>query len=200
MNEETHYQKNAKRLLFIDRDGTLIKEAPPDYQVDSFAKLAFYPHVFEFMNKIAGECNYELVMVSNQDGLGTSSFPETSFWPVQNFIIESLENENIHFNAVHFDRTFPEDHAPTRKPGIGMFTDYLNNQLYDLANSFVIGDRVTDMQLAKNLGCKGIWLNNNSSLGATEIKDTIEVIKSFIVLETKTWKDIYEFLKIIPTV
>src|SRR5947207_2335240 len=120
------FRGKGVKILFIDRDGTLIKEAPPTYQVDSFDKLEFYPHVFEFMRKIAAECNYELVMMSNQDGLGTPSFPEETFWPIQNFITKSLEDENIHFSAAHFDRTFPEDHAPTRKPGIGMFTEYLN--------------------------------------------------------------------------
>jgi len=183
------------KVLFIDRDGTLIKEAPPTYQVDSFDKLEFYPHVFEFMRKIAAECNYELVMMSNQDGLGTESFPENTFWPIQNFVMKALENENIHFNAAHFDRTFPEEHAPTRKPGIGMFTEYLNNEKYDIANSFVIGDRITDMQLAKNLGCKGLWIKNNPALGAGEISDSAEDLKHVIVLETQNWKDIYEFLR-----
>src|SRR6185503_2869369 len=154
-----------KRVLFIDRDGTLIKEAPPTYQIDSFSKLEFYPHMFEHMRRIAGELDYELVMMSNQDGLGTPAFPEDTFWPVQNFIMKSLENEGIHFSAIHFDRTYPEDHANTRKPGIGMFTEYLGNDIYDIPNSFVIGDRITDMQLAKNLGCKGLWIKNNPELG-----------------------------------
>ncbi|HEV8082218.1 MAG TPA: bifunctional histidinol-phosphatase/imidazoleglycerol-phosphate dehydratase HisB [Chitinophagaceae bacterium] len=184
----------SQKILFIDRDGTLINEVPPTYQVDSFDKLTFYPNMFEFMNKIASECNYELVMISNQDGLGTASFPEDTFWPVQNFVMKSMENENIHFNAVHFDRTFPEEHAPTRKPGIGMLTSYLNNASYDIANSFVIGDRITDMELAKNLGCKGIWLKNHPSLGANEITDT-DALQNVIVLETRAWKDIYEFLR-----
>lgn len=185
-----------KRILFIDRDGTLINEAPPTYQIDSFSKLTFYPHMFEYMTRIARELDYELVMVSNQDGLGTAAFPEDTFWPVQNFIMKSLENEGIHFAAQHFDRTFPADNAPTRKPGIGMFTGYLNNDNYDIANSYVIGDRITDVQLAKNLGCKAIWLNNDPDLGGAEINDARAELAKVIALETTVWKDIYEFLKL----
>jgi imidazoleglycerol-phosphate dehydratase / histidinol-phosphatase len=185
-----------KKVLFIDRDGTLIKEAPPTYQVDSFDKLEFYPGVFTWMGRIAKEMDFELVMVSNQDGLGTASFPENTFWPVQNFVIKSLGNEGIIFNAVHFDKTFPRDHATTRKPGTGMLTSYLDNTEYDIMNSFVIGDRITDIQLAKNLGCKGIWLNNDTNLGAGEINDDIQALQQTIVLETTNWKKIYEFLKL----
>jgi imidazoleglycerol-phosphate dehydratase / histidinol-phosphatase len=185
-----------KRVLFIDRDGTLIKEAPPTYQLDSFDKLTFYPHMFEYMKRIANELDYELVMPTNQDGLGTASFPENTFWPLHNFVIKSLEGEGIHFSDVLIDRTFPHENAPTRKPGIGMFTKYLNNADYDLANSFVIGDRITDMQLAKNLGCKGIRINNDAALGSAEIKDKVEELRqSTIVLETTEWSKIYEFLK-----
>lgn len=143
-----------KKILFIDRDGTLIKEAPPTYQLDDFSKLEFYPDMFLYMRKIATELDYELVMVTNQDGLGTASFPENTFWPVHNLVMTSLENEAIHFSEVCIDRTFPEEHAPTRKPATGMLTRYLNNPDYDIAHSFVIGDRITDMQLAKNLGVK----------------------------------------------
>jgi len=185
-----------KRILFIDRDGTLIKEAPPTYQIDSFEKLEFYPYMFKYMAAIAAELDYELVMVSNQDGLGTVDFPEDTFWPVQNFITKSLENEGIHFSAFHFDRTFPKDNAPTRKPDTGMLTGYLGNAAYDIANSFVIGDRITDVQLAKNLGCKAIWINNDASLGAAEIKAGTEILQPYIALETTTWKEIYEFLKL----
>ncbi len=185
-----------KRVLFIDRDGTLINEAPPTYQLDSFAKLTFYPHIFKYMNRIAAELDYELVMVSNQDGLGTSIFPEDTFWPVHNFVMKSLENEDIHFTTVHIDRTFPKDNAPTRKPGIGMFTQYLNNTDYDIANSYVIGDRITDVQLAKNLGCKAIWINNDPNLGGMEIQDARKELEKVIVLETTEWKEIYEFLKL----
>jgi imidazoleglycerol-phosphate dehydratase/histidinol-phosphatase len=193
-------QKNIgmKRVLFIDRDGTLINEAPPTYQLDGFEKLTFYPHMFEYMGKIARELDYELVMVTNQDGLGTISFPEDTFWPLHNLVMKSLEGEGIHFSAVLIDRTFIADNAPTRKPQTGLLTDYINNKDYDIANSFVIGDRITDMQLAKNLHCKGIWLNNDSLLGAEEIADQMQQLKeaNTIVLETKHWKDIYEFLKL----
>jgi imidazoleglycerol-phosphate dehydratase / histidinol-phosphatase len=185
-----------KRILFIDRDGTLIKEAPPTYQLDSFDKLSFYPHVFEYMKRIANELDYELVMPTNQDGLGTASFPEETFWPLHNFVIKSLEGEGIRFSDVLIDRTFPHENAPTRKPGTGMFTKYINSPDYDLVNSFVIGDRITDMQLAKNLGCKGIWINNDASLGSAEIKDKAEELRqSTIVLETTEWSRIYKFLK-----
>ena len=185
-----------KKVLFIDRDGTLIKEAPPTYQLDSFSKLEFYPHMFAWMRRIATELDFELVMVTNQDGLGTDSFPEETFWPVHNFVMKSLENEEIIFNDVKIDRTFPVDNAPTRKPATEMLTSYLNNPDYDIAGSFVIGDRITDIQLAKNLGCKGIWLNVDATLGATELNDTIKDLESTIVLETTDWKKIYELLKL----
>ena len=185
-----------KKVLFIDRDGTLINEAPPTYQIDSFSKLSFYPHMFKYMNLIATELDFELVMVSNQDGLGTVSFPEETFTPVHEFIMNSLEQEGIHFKAVHIDRTFPADNAPTRKPGIGMFTQYLNNDAYDITNSYVIGDRITDVQLAKNLGCKAIWINNDSSLGGAEVKDVRAELDKVILLETTLWQSIYEFLKL----
>jgi imidazoleglycerol-phosphate dehydratase / histidinol-phosphatase len=185
-----------KRVLFIDRDGTLINEAPPTYQLDSFDKLSFYPHVFEYMHRIATEFEYELVLPTNQDGLGTLSFPENTFWPLHNFVIKSFENEDVRFSNVLIDRTYPHENAPTRKPGIGMFTKYLNNPDYDIPNSYVIGDRITDMQLAKNLGCKGIWINNDVALGSAEIKDKVDELRhSTIVLETTEWSKIYEFLK-----
>ena len=187
----------SKRILFIDRDGTLINEAPPTYQLDSFDKLTFYQNMFEFMGRIAREFDYELIMVTNQDGLGTASFPEDTFWPLQNLVMKSLEGEGIHFSKVFIDRTFAKDNAPTRKPNTGMLTEYLNNPEYDIVNSYVIGDRITDIQLAKNLGCKGIWLNNDPSLGGGEIKDKAEELRaSTIVLETIHWSEIYSFLKL----
>ncbi len=184
-----------KRVLFIDRDGTLILEAPPTYQLDSFDKLTFYPHVFEFMGRIARELDFELVMVTNQDGLGTPSFPEDTFWPLHNLVMKTLEGEGIHFSEVLIDRSFIADNKPTRKPGTGMMTAYLKNEGFDMANSFVIGDRITDVQLAKNLGCKAIWLSNDQSLGATEIKSGMESLKDVIALETTEWKKVYQFLK-----
>ena len=186
----------GKRVLFIDRDGTLIKEAPPTYQIDSWEKLEFYPEAFKYMSRIAAELEYELVMVSNQDGLGTEAFPENTFWPLQDFIKKSFENEGVHFDAFFFDKTFAKDNAPTRKPNTGMLVGYLNNDEYDIANSFVIGDRITDVQLAKNLGCKAIWLNNDPNLGGAEISDSVKALESVIALESIHWKDIYEFLKL----
>ena len=189
--------QGAKKILFIDRDGTLIKEAPPTYQLDDFSKLEFYPDMFFYLRRIAMELDFELVMVTNQDGLGTASFPEETFWPVHNLVMKSLENENIKFAEVIIDKTFPEENAPTRKPATGLLTKYINNPAYDLANSFVIGDRITDMQLAKNLNCKGLWFNIDEALGGTEINDSIDDLKkNVIVLETTTWLDIYNYLKL----
>ena len=186
----------ARKILFIDRDGVLVKEPPITYQLDSFDQLEFYPNVFKYLGKIAAEFNFELVMVTNQDGLGTASFPENTFWPIQNLLVNSLKNEGIHFSDIYIDKTLPEQNAPTRKPGVAMLLKYFNNPDYDLVNSFVIGDRITDMQLAKNLGAKGIWLNTDESKGAAEVNTTIEALrKEVIVLESLDWKDIYEFLK-----
>ncbi|MFN4284451.1 MAG: bifunctional histidinol-phosphatase/imidazoleglycerol-phosphate dehydratase HisB [Lacibacter sp.] len=185
-----------KRILFIDRDGTINKEAPPTYQIDSWEKLEFYPEVFRYLGRIAEELDYELVMVTNQDGLGTDSFPEKDFWPIHQHIITSLANEGIHFKAVYIDRSFPHEQSPNRKPGTGMLTGYLNNPAYDLAHSFVIGDRITDVQLAKNLGCKAIWMKQDAALGAVEISDPLSGLRDVIALETPHWKDIYSFLKL----
>jgi imidazoleglycerol-phosphate dehydratase/histidinol-phosphatase len=185
-----------RKILFIDRDGTLIKEAPPTYQLDSFGKLEFYPDVFEYMRKIAAEFDYALIMVTNQDGMGTDAFPEDTFWPVQDFVMKAFENEQVVFEKVFIDRTYPHENKPTRKPGIGMLTEYINNPEYDIEHSFVIGDRITDMQMAKNLKCKGIWLNLDEQLGSAEIQHTVEELKSdTIVLATPHWKDIYAFLQ-----
>lgn len=187
----------AKRILFIDRDGTLINEAPPTYQLDSFEKLTFYPDMFTYLRKIAEELDYKLVMVTNQDGLGTDAFPEDTFWPVQNFVMKSLENENIHFDAVHIDRSFPHENKPTRKPATGMLTEYLNAELYDIEDSFVIGDRITDVQLAKNLGCKAIWMNADPNLGLNDTSMNVaELRETTVALEDISWKRIYEFLKL----
>lgn len=184
-----------KRILFIDRDGTLIKESPPTYQIDDFSKLEFYPGVFENMGRIARELEYELVMVTNQDGLGTPGFPEDKFWPVQNFVMLCLSNEGIHFDAVHIDKSFPAENSPSRKPGTGMLTEYLNNDHYDIAGSFVIGDRITDVQLAKNLGCRAIWLKHDAQLGGKEIKDSLNELERVVALESIHWDEIYSFLK-----
>jgi imidazoleglycerol-phosphate dehydratase/histidinol-phosphatase len=185
-----------KRILFIDRDGTLIKESPPSYQIDSFDKLEFYPGMFEYMGRIAREMDYELLMVTNQDGLGSASFPEETFWPVQNFVLKSMEGEGVRFSGIYIDRTLPEEKAPTRKPGTAMLTQYIDNEEYDLDNSFVIGDRITDVQLAKNLGCQAIWLNNDPNLGGAEISDSRRDLEGSIAIETPDWGRIYEFLKL----
>jgi len=185
-----------KRILFIDRDGTLIREAPPSYQIDSFEKLIFYPGVFEYMGRIAREFDFELLMVTNQDGLGTASFPEATFWPVQELVMRAFAGEGVHFSEVYIDKTFPQDNAPTRKPGTGMLTQYMGNPDYDIANSFVIGDRITDVQLAKNLGCKALWLNNDPALGGAEVSDSRRALDGSIALETTEWSKIYEYLKL----
>jgi len=187
---------NPKKILFIDRDGTMIKE-PADEQIDSFAKLEFYPGVLQYLPKIAAELDYELVMVSNQDGLGTSSFPEDTFWPVQNFILTTLKNEGIEFSNICIDRTFPAENAPTRKPGTALLTEYFDTEKYDLKNSFTIGDRKNDILLGYNLGSKAIWLNDNPGLGDKEFtQDEAAKIKSTVALETTHWENIYEFLKL----
>ena len=184
-----------KRVLFIDRDGTLVLE-PENYQLDSLTKLEFYPKVFQFLSKIVKELDFELVMVTNQDGLGTESFPEETFWPTQNFILKVFENESIIFDEIFIDRSFPEENAPTRKPRIGMLTKYSNNLEYDLENSFVIGDRITDVELAKNLGSKAIFIKNEENLGGKEIATSLEELQNIITLQTTDWQRIYEFLKL----
>ena len=184
-----------KKVLFIDRDGTLAIEPPVDYQLDSFEKLEFYPKVFQYLGKIAKELDFELVMVTNQDGLGTDSFPEATFWPVHNFLINTFEKEGIVFTEQIIDKTFSKDNASTRKPNTGLLTHYFS-ELYDLENSFVIGDRLTDIELAKNLGAKGILINNNNTEGEDEITVAKEELRQFISLETNDWSAIYEFLKV----
>ena len=149
-----------ERLLFIDRDGTIIEE-PEDEQIDSFAKLKFTRGVVGSMAFIRQHLDFKFVMVSNQDGLGTDSFPEDTFWPVHNFILQTLESEGVTFDDIKIDRHFPEDNSPMRKPGTGMLTEYMDTEKYDLANSYVIGDRETDAQLAENLGCKALILGRD---------------------------------------
>ncbi len=183
-----------KKVLFIDRDGTLAIEPPVDYQLDSFEKLEFYPKVFQYLGKIAKELDFELVMVTNQDGLGTPSFPEATFWPVHNFLVKTFEKEGIVFTEQIIDRTFARDNAPTRKPNTGLLSHYISSS-YDLENSFVIGDRLTDIELAKNLGAKGIFINNDNIEGTDELTVTEDELENYIALETKDWSAIYEFLK-----
>lgn len=183
-----------KKVLFIDRDGTLIKETV-DEQIDAFDKMIFYPKVFTYLGKIAKELDFELVMITNQDGLGTAIFPENTFWPVHNFIMKSFENEGVVFNEVFLDRTFPHENANTRKPGTGLLTKYFSED-YDLENSYVIGDRLTDVELAKNLGSKGIFINDNTNLGTSEITVKRDELNDVIALESNDWQQIYEFLKL----
>ena len=182
-----------KKALFIDRDGTLIVETD-DQKIEKFEKLKFYPEVFYWLGKIVREFDYELVMVTNQDGLGKPDFTEEDFNRVQNFILQTFKDEKIAFAGVHIDRSYPEEGLPTRKPGTGMLLQYMNGH-YDLKNSFVIGDRITDVMLAKNLGCKCLWLNNGSLLGATEIGETVQSLKPYIAVEATGWQAFYEYLK-----
>ena len=173
-----------KKVLFIDRDGTLVIEPPIDYQLDSLEKLEFYPGVFQGLSKIVNELDYELVMVTNQDGLGTDSFPEDTFWPAQNKVVQAFKNEGVVFSEILIDKSFPEDNAPTRKPRTGLMHKYMHGN-YDLANSFVIGDRDSDIELATNLKCNGIFIgdaNDNATLSTT------------------SWNEIYQYLKSKPRV
>ncbi|TXE20269.1 bifunctional histidinol-phosphatase/imidazoleglycerol-phosphate dehydratase HisB [Psychroserpens burtonensis] len=182
-----------QRVLFIDRDGTIIKE-PADEQIDSFEKLDFYPKVFQYLSKIAKELDFEIVMITNQDGLGTEVYPENTFWPVHNFVLKTFEAEGVVFKEQFIDRTFAKDNALTRKPNTGLLTKYFSSN-YDLANSFVIGDRLTDIELAKNLGSKGIFINDNTNLGTDEITVKREALDQYIAIESNDWEAIYTFLK-----
>ena len=183
-----------KKVLFIDRDGTMIRE-PEDEQIDSFEKLEFYPGALFYLSRIAREMDFELVMVTNQDGLGTEAFPEETFHPVHNLIIKTFANEGVVFDRQLIDRSFPEDNSPNRKPRTGLLQGYFSDA-YDLENSFVIGDRLTDIELAKNLGALGIFINNHSALGESELSATPSELAETIALETDDWKEIYEFLKL----
>jgi imidazoleglycerol-phosphate dehydratase/histidinol-phosphatase len=185
-----------KKILFIDRDGTLILETA-DEQIDSFPKLEFYPGALPWLSRIAKELDFELVMVTNQDGLGTASYPEDTFWPIQNFVVKTFENEGVKFSHFAIDKTFPKDNAPTRKPGTALLTQYLDTEKYDLKGSYTIGDRKNDILLAKNLGAKAIWLNNNSNLGGAEFtQEQHDALEGVIALQTTDWQKIYEFLKL----
>ena len=177
-----------KKVLFIDRDGTIVIEPPVDYQLDAFEKLEFYPKAIRNLYFIRQKLDFEFAMVTNQDGLGTPSFPEDTFWPVHNLVLNTLRNEGVTFDEIFIDRSFPEDNAPTRKPRTGMLTRYINNEDYDLAGSFVIGDRATDVELAKNLGCKAILLQDNKEC----LKE--KNLEDVCVLATTDWDRIAEFL------
>lgn len=174
----------TKKVLFIDRDGTIIKE-PEDFQIDSFEKLEYLPNAISNLARIAKELNFELVMVSNQDGLGTDSFPEDTFWPVQNTILKTLENEGVKFADIYIDPSFENENKPTRKPETGLLGKYIYGD-YDLANSFVIGDRMTDVKLAENLGSQSILISDDKSQNAT--------------FTTLDWNEIYQYLKAVPRI
>nr|WP_320119082.1 bifunctional histidinol-phosphatase/imidazoleglycerol-phosphate dehydratase HisB [uncultured Marinifilum sp.] len=184
-----------KKVLFIDRDGTLILEPPVDYQVDSLEKLDFYPAVFSNLSKIADQLDYELVMVTNQDGLGTESYPEDTFWPAHNKMMKAFSGEGIEFADVCIDKTFPEENAPTRKPGTALLTKYFSDD-YDLENSYVIGDRWTDVELAKNLNAKAIFITASGNIGDDELSESKKELESCVALKTEKWKEIYEFLRL----
>ena len=183
------------KVLFLDRDGTLILE-PDDYQVDHIDKLNFYPGVFRWLGRIVRELDYELVMVTNQDGLGTDSYPEQNFWPTHNAMLRALEAEGITFTEQVIDRTFAADNQPTRKPGTGLVSHYLTGE-YDLANSYVIGDRLTDIQLASNMNAKGIWIATDPELGVEELDaNQLEGLGETIALRTTDWEAIYRHLRL----
>lgn len=179
-----------KRALFIDRDGTLVIEPPVDYQLDSLEKLVFYPKVFRNLYFIRKQLDFEFVMVTNQDGLGTDSFPEDTFWPAHDKMLKTLEGEGIRFDDILIDRSFPEENSPNRKPRTGMLGRYLSGE-YDLANSYVIGDRLTDMQLAANLGAKGIWLRPDDVEARQLLTENTAISP---VLITDDWDRITEYL------
>lgn len=179
-----------KKALFIDRDGTLVIEPPIDYQLDSLEKLEFYPKVIRNLYFIRKRLDFEFVMVTNQDGLGTDSFPEETFWPAHNKMLKTFEGEGITFDDILIDRSFPEEHSPNRKPGTGMLKQYMNGD-YDLSASFVIGDRLTDMQLAANLGAKGIWLTDDDEVAKSLLAQHPEISP---VLITKDWDRVSEYL------
>jgi imidazoleglycerol-phosphate dehydratase/histidinol-phosphatase len=172
-----------KKVLFLDRDGTLVIEPPLDFQLDSLEKLEFYPGVFQNLARIANELDFHLVMITNQDGLGTALFPEENFWPAHNKMLEAFKNEGINFDEVLIDKSFPNEQLPSRKPGIAMLTHYTKGA-YDLKNSFVIGDRLSDIQLANNLNCKAIFIGDQCEMPTA--------------LTTKSWFSIYRFLKLMP--
>lgn len=182
-----------QKILFIDRDGTIIIEPKDDFQVDSFAKLSFLKYAISGLKKIVQETDFVLVMVTNQDGLGTKAFPEKTFWPVHNLMLDILQSENIVFEDIYIDKTFARDNAPTRKPNTGLLTKYLDTTKYDLANSFVIGDRLTDIQLAKNIGAKGILIGRSADK-TDDNKLNQNELKKHIALSTDNWNNIADYL------
>lgn len=181
-----------KRVLFIDRDGVIFQEQPPDYQLDRLEKIHFMKNVIGSLSQIASTLDYYKVLITNQDGMGTDIFPENTFWPYQELMIRTLAGEGFEFDEVHIDRTFEKDNQPTRKPGTGLLRHFIDSEQYDLTNSYVIGDRWTDMQLAKNLGTKGILIRS-PYLPLTS--EQLDEYRDVIALATDDWKEIYAFLK-----
>jgi len=179
-----------KKVLFIDRDGTLIREPQTDYQVDTLEKFSFYPGVIKFLIKIVQELDYVLVMVTNQDGLGTESYPEETFWPYQELTVQTLSEQGIKFEDIYIDRSFEKDGSPYRKPGTAMLTKYIEGP-YDMSQSFVLGDRWSDIQLAKNLGAKGIFINEYDGKSV----EALDELKNSTALITDSWSDVYSLLK-----
>lgn len=182
-----------QKVLFIDRDGTLIVEPKDNFQTDKFEKLQFLPNVISSLKKIKEQTDYSFVIVTNQDGLGTKSFPEKSFWGPHNLMLDIFRQEGVDFAEVYIDRSFAKDNSPTRKPNTGLLTHYMNNPKYDLQNSYVIGDRLTDIQLAKNLGCKGILIGRSADKTDDNKLNVTELQKS-IALKTSNWNEIATFL------
>ena len=182
----------AKPVLFLDRDGVILQEHPPDYQLDHISKIRFMPGAISVLGRIARELDFYKVMVSNQDGLGTDAFPDDSFWPYHELMLETLAGEGFTFDEAHIDKSYEQENLPTRKPGTGLLTHLINNPQFDLANSFMVGDRWSDMQLAKNLGVKGILIKS-PTLPLT--KQQQEEYADVIALATVNWQEIYDFLK-----
>lgn len=185
-----------QKYLFIDRDGTLIESPPSPEQIDSIDKLRFYPDVISWLGKIVSTLPYKLVMVTNQNGLGTALYPQEIFLPVQNLMLEIFKKEGIEFTDIIIDNSFPDDNSFLRKPRVGRMHAYIKNPAVDMQNSFVIGDRYSDIQFAKNLGCKGILLHPENQRGLAELTDTVEELKTnWTALSSSSWEDVYEFLK-----
>lgn len=182
----------ARRILFLDRDGVILKEHPPDYQLDHISKIRFMPNAISALGRIARELDFYKVMISNQDGLGTDAFPEDTFWPFQDLMIDTLAGEGFSFDEVHIDKSFESENLPTRKPGTGLLPHLMNNGEFDLENSFMVGDRWSDMQLAKNLGVKGILIKS-PTLPLTEEQQ--KLFAGTIAFATDDWQEIYMFLK-----
>lgn len=185
-----------QKYLFIDRDGTIIESPPSPEQVDTIDKVIFLPGALHWLSKIANELSFKLVMVTNQNGLGRDEYPIEIFRKVQEFVLDNLEKEKIIFSAIVVDDSYPHENSPLRKPRIGRMLHYLQEQNTDIKNSFVIGDRLTDVQFAKNLGCKAIFVNPENERGLTELEDSIEELKNnHVALASTNWEDVYAFLK-----